>query len=431
MQSYSVNDNLKNPKYDYCETNVNSFLEDVRNEIHQRNFIYNEANFENFVQIVHEKINANFKIESGNGTFSKRNRLMNPWITSGIIASVCTKYYHYRTWKLSCSKTNPLGDPGLYQKYKDRRKILCKVIKSAKRKYYSMKFDLAKGNIKKTWELINELRGKTKSDIKASFIIDGRVVTERRDIANGFNTFFSSIARKLNSKVQSSMPVVNADYSTDPQNFSKYFKSRKSIENSIFLWPCDQEEIEKIIRELENGKASDISIAILKKSSIFVAKHLAGFFNWFLENGIFPKILKLGTISPIFKKGDPRYLDNYRPVSTLPIFGKILEKIIYSRLYDFLTAFDAIYDRQFGFRRMHSTCHAVNYSVNHILQKVEERNHVIGIFIDLSKAFDTIDHSKLLEKLTHYGVRGNAHKILQSYLSNREQVTKFSKEESD
>ena len=135
-----------------------------------------------------------------------------------------------------------------------------------------------------------------------------------------------------------------------------------------------------------------------------MAKHLAGFFNWFLENGIFPKILKLGTISPIFKKGDPRYLDNYRPVSTLPIFGKILEKIIYSRLYDFLTAFDAIYDRQFGFRRMHSTCHAVNYSVNHILQKVEERNHVIGIFIDLSKAFDTIDHSKLLEKLTHYGL---------------------------
>ena len=71
---------------------------------------------------------------------------------------------------------------------------------------------------------------------------------------------------------------------------------------------------------------------------------------------------------------------------------------------------NVIYDRQFGFRKMHSTCHAINYSVNHILKNVEEKNHIIGIFIDLSKAFDTIDHSILLEKPTHYGIRGTAHK---------------------
>ena len=321
VQNHNGNDDLKSPKYDYCETNVNSFLDDLRNEVQLKDFDYNEQSFENFIQKVNEKIDENFKIENGNGTLSKRNRLMNPWITSGIIASVCTKYYHYRAWKSSCNKSCPLGDSALYQKYKDHRQILCKVIKSAKKKYYGMKFDLAKGNIKKTWELINELRGKTKSDIKASFIIDGRVVTERREIANSFNSFFSSIARKLNCKVQSSVPAANSVSGSHPETFRKYFQSRNSIENSIFLWPCETNEIEKIIRELENGKASDISITILKKSSALLSSHLAGFFNWFLNNGIFPKILKMGTITPIFKKGDPRYLDNYRPVSTLPIFG--------------------------------------------------------------------------------------------------------------
>ena len=134
----------------------------------------------------------------------------------------------------------------------------------------------AKGNIKKTWELINELRGKSKSDIKASFIIDGKVVTERREIANGFNIFFSSIAKKLNCKVQSSRPSTNTIGGTvGDWTFRNYLKSNKNITNSIFFRPCDQEEIEKVITEFENGKASDISVTVLKKSSIYIAGHLS------------------------------------------------------------------------------------------------------------------------------------------------------------
>ena len=90
-----------------------------------------------------------------------------------------------------------------------------------------------------------------------------------------------------------------------------------------------------------------------------------------------------------------------------------------------------IYSRQFGFRKMHSTSHAINYSVNRILSETEQKKHVIGIFIDLSKAFDTIEHQKLLDKLEHYGIRGIALKTLQSYLSNRTQITSFQKELSD
>ena len=155
------------------------------------------------------------------------------------------------------------------------------------------------------------------------------------------------------------------------------------------------------------------------------------FFNKFLDNGIFPTILKTGLITPIFKKGDPRQFDNYRPVSTLPIFGKILEKVIYNRLSSFLSSKNTLSENQFGFRKMHSTSHAINYSVNNILSEIENKNHVIGIFIDLSKAFDKIEHEKLLYKLEHYGVRGNCLSLIRSYLLNRTQKTKFLESLSD
>ena len=125
-----------------------------------------------------------------------------------------------------------------------------------------------------------------------------------------------------------------------------------------------------------------------------------------MELGTFPKSLKIGKISPIHKKGDVQLLDNYCPISVLPIFGKIFEKFLFSRLYSFFTSKSVIYKKQFGFRKKHSTNHAINYSINKIIDELQTRNHVIGIFIDLSKAFDTIDHNKLVSKLEHYGIRG-------------------------
>ena len=117
-----------------------------------------------------------------------------------------------------------------------------------------------------------------------------------------------------------------------------------------------------------------------------------------MNEGNFPNELKTGKISPIYKKDNEDLLENYRPVSTLAIFGKIFEKIIFSRLYSFMTSQKILYENQFGFRKQHSTNHAINYSVTHIKKLTREKNHVLGIFIDLRKAFDTISHEKLLIK---------------------------------
>ena len=131
-----------------------------------------------------------------------------------------------------------------------------------------------------------------------------------------------------------------------------------------------------------------------------------------MQTGYFPDILKVGKITPVFKKGDQEKFENYRQVSSLPIFGKLFEKIIYSRLYDYLTSKGISYDNQFGFRKSHSCSHALNYSISEIKKCLNNNKHVIGIYIDLSKAFDTIDHVKLPEKLQMYGVRGALKKLL-------------------
>ena len=151
-----------------------------------------------------------------------------------------------------------------------------------------------------------------------------------------------------------------------------------------------------------------------------------------MELGTFTKSLKVGNLSPIHKKGDVQLLDNYRPISVLPIFCKIFEKILYNRMFRFLTSKSVIYKKkQFGFRKRHSTGHAINYLINKIIDELQTRNHVIGIFIDLSKAFDTIDHNKLVSKLEHYGIRGTCLALLKSYLTGRQQYTNFNNTESD
>ena len=99
-----------------------------------------------------------------------------------------------------------------------------------------------------------------------------------------------------------------------------------------------------------------------------------------MELGRFPDILKVGKITPIYKKDDPQLLDNYRLVSVLPIFGKLFEKVIYSRLYSFFTSMNVIYDKQFRFRKNHSTTHAINYSINRLLSEIEAKKHVRNFY---------------------------------------------------
>ena len=402
-------------RFDFCNENTEKFIESAHASFVQNPLEYH-SNFSDFTYQFNNILYSTCL--SSSTPKSKRNIINNQWITPAIINSVKTKTKLYKMWKKSITSTNKSGDDTLYTDYKNYRRKLKSLIKLAKGTLHHRKFDKAKGDMKKTWQLINDLRGKHKEKPKPSFIINSELIKNRRIIATEFNTYFTSIASKLNNDaIQSGIPI------SEIPDFSSYLPGRNP--NSFHLEDCSHLEIEKIINEFSNDTASDIPITLVKKCSKIISPLLAYHFNKFMQTGIFPDQLKIGSVTPVYKSGEKELLKNYRPISTLPLFGKIFEKVIYSRMYNFLQSQNILYNGQFGYRKHYSSSHALNYSVEEILEANESKLHTIGIFIDLSKAFDTIDHTKLLSKLECYGIRSNAHSLISSYLSNRQQYIKF------
>ena len=142
----------------------------------------------------------------------------------------------------------------------------------------------------------------------------------------------------------------------------------------------------------------------------------------------FPDELKCARVTPLFKSGNRNLMSNYRPISILPTLSKIFEKLIHVRIYQFLEENQVLYSYQFGFRKAHSTVHAVQTAIHSVTKALDASYQCMGIFIDFSKAFDTIQHNILLEKLYHYGVRGVAHDLISSYHSNRKQFVYYDSE---
>ena len=143
-----------------------------------------------------------------------------------------------------------------------------------------------------------------------------------------------------------------------------------------------------------------------------------------LNTGTFPDKLKIAKVIPIFKKGDPSLFENYRPISLLPAISKVLEKIIALQLSSYFEKNKLLFDNQYGFRPKHSTEHAALELIDRIINKMDTNEIPLNIFLDLSKAFDTIDHTILLNKLKYYGLKGPTLNLFQSYLSNRNNIQK-------
>ena len=164
-----------------------------------------------------------------------------------------------------------------------------------------------------------------------------------------------------------------------------------------------------------------VPLFLLKTFCDFFSYWLSKLVNLSFQTGVFPDLLKVARVNPLHKKGSKLDHLNYRPISLLSIFSKIYEKLIYSRVYSYLIRKNLIYEKQFGFRMNHSTNHAIISLTENIRKLLDHGHYVCGIFIDLEKAFDTVSHDILCQKLEYYGIRGNVNKLFQSYLSNRKQ----------
>ena len=288
-----------------------------------------------------------------------------------------------------------------------------KLITAKKQNYYKSLLGRHRNDLKKTWRTMNDLLGRSKPNLTKVFSINGQETSDPVEIADHFNSHFSTIGNKM----------VERFTHTRRDDFKQYMGHPSKT--SMFLAPTTAFEVQNILKSFRPKTSCGIDgipfkvIRMMPWNCICALAHI---FNCSLQSGKYIDQFKLSKVMPLFKKGNAKDVKNYRPISLLPAFSKILEKIMYKRLNHFLDQKNFFYSQQFGFRQNHSTSHATSLLVSKILEGFDKNEYTLSMFLDLSKAFDSIDHDILLAKLHHIGVRGQSYNWFKSYLSGRKQV---------
>jgi hypothetical protein len=325
----------------------------------------------------------------------KRKRVRDkPWLSVSIINS-CK--YKQKLYNQMIRGIIP------YPKYVAYKNTLTNVIRKAKIRYFTDFVNRHKKDSRAMWGLINSQIGRAVPKSSPSFNTD----------ANTLNEFFANLGNLATKNIQA-------------HNGDIFATLNQPAPNSLFLTPTSINEIILIVTKLAPKMScgfDSISVKLIKQIIGNIAAPLCKIFNKSLSIGVFPDLLKIARIIPIFKSGDSEDLKNYRPISLLPSFSKILEQIIHTRMISYLNKQSTLHSSQHGFRINHSTMTAVIDVLESITSALNNKFFSIALFVDVSKAFDSIDHRLLLSKLHVYGIRGVALKLIESYLYNRYQYT--------
>ena len=258
-------------------------------------------------------------------------------------------------------------------------------------------------------------------ELSDHFKVNETMTSDPVEISNKFNEYFINVGPKLAERIQNN----NVNFTT--------FLGERSV-NSIFLDAVTEKEVEIEISNLSGNKScghDEIPPKLVKEISKQIVKPLTHIYNQSLLTGVIPNELKIALVTPVFKANSKEEFSNYRPISVLPCFSKILEKIMYKRVMKYLDMHSMLFQSQYGFRKKHSTNLATIELVTKILQAIDNSEYTIGVFLDLAKAFDTVNHEILLKKLEHYGIRGIALEWFKNYLTNRKQIIKYKSEKSE
>jgi len=340
------------------------------------------------------------------------SRFSKPWITNQHMASIAQKHLLFRQYKQGLVPFN------VYNNFKNQ---VTRILKSAKLRYFSEKFNSALGSTKDTWSVINSVIGKGRKRVSPDRLLsDTGFVTDSAKIADSFNSYFRNVAINLEKEIPST--------DVSPLEFMG-----ERTRSSFFVTPVIDSDVSIIIRQLKNKSCGlkSIPIFIYKMFVDLLSPVVAELFNQSVVQGTFPACLKVARITPIFKQGDRTLVSNYRPISTLPILSKIFEKLMCQRLVRFLKLNNILFEGQFGFRENSSTCDAILEFLDKTVRSLDSKKSLITIFLDFAKAFDTVCHSILIDKLEHVGVRGRVLDWLRTYLCSRKQYVSISNSESD
>lgn len=386
--------------YDKLERNLKTKLNSINTT---------EINFEVLHQILQVTIDECKTIK----TKKYCNNINTGWFTKELADKIKERN---RWYKLHGKYPNNLY---IAKKFKESQKETKKMTYDNKKEHFSRKIVESEGNNRKTFKILNNiLQRRTKKHNRIDKILNstGEEITDLQDISNELNKHFTEIAKHISK----------------PKKYSKVHD--KNINVNFYLAKTSAEEISSVINDLKRSVSpghDGISCDILKFLNKTISPYLSAVINKILDEGIFPQCLKWARITPVFKSGDKTDCNNYRPISVLNILSKIVEKIIYTRLMKFLEENEILNAHQYGFLKSKNTLSAITYLTELVNSGIDKKFYNRILFLDFKKAFDMVHHEILLMKLKNLGIEGKSFKLFQSYLTDRYQITKIDKYESD
>ena len=332
-----------------------------------------------------------------------QSKLKNPWITDSLLLSIKRRHKLYAQTRVN---------PNLIPFYKKYRNIMTNLIRKAKKTYHENLFISHSNDGKKTWKCITEvLKGRRVNNNEFTINDNGLLLSDPISVSNSFNSHFTNSSHIFRD--------TNFSSDIDPLQFVN------SIPDSFVFRYTNPNEVCIAASTFQNKSTHLMNIPNFIYKSIIglISPTITGLFNSCFEESSFPNILKVSRVIPLFKKGDKKDMSNYRPISTLNFISKLFEKLLYNRLYSFLEEKSILSSSQYGFRKNISTSDALLDLTCNIHQSFNEKKYLLAVFLDVKKAFDSVDHSLLIRKMSMLGIRGNSLNLFKSYLNDRHQYT--------
>jgi exonuclease III len=405
----SVNRTIKTRRY--SKSNLQRFCAAVRQQ--DWSDVYDTSDVNVCYSTIDSHLKKHYDLSFPLVQFKIPERAKHPWMTNDLLKLIDKKNHIFAEFQKS-------GSSALKDIYKHLEREVKRKVRYARRCYETDNFEKCNGNISKTFAHINRLLGRekhAKHGTSQSLVIDGNEISGK-DLANRFNTYFAEVGNVKTNITYDHTYMPNIDTS------GQRFRFKAATPNYVA----------NVIHNLQNNCAAGLDglkAGPLKAVSDVLCGPITHLVNLCFRTQSFPDGLKEARVTILHKKGDKNMLSNYRPISVLKVLSKVLEKCISQQLYEYFESTKLFVNEQFGFRRQKSTELALLSAKEYILSAFKENQYVLGIFIDIQKAFDSLKHNILVRKLQHYNVDVSAINLISSYLSNRKQQVVLAESSSE